>query len=540
MKSFRILAEEVITDINKILGKNFGIEVKPLMWEKDVYPSVGSDPQDIINKQLDDYQIVIGILGDTLGSPTKRADSGTVEEILNGMKKRTDDPNIHIMVYFKIIQKISVNGNSIKEFERVNDFKQYFSKEGLYGTFKTKIDFQRELRNHLEMVLIKKFIKGTDEIELKQDLNLEISNIANDMYKCVESEDFEKIYYLIKNSDEILRKKIYNILLMVEESKTSYDLELVSQNFNLYFARNRSYLRDMILGQNYFQNDNQNIEVKNNYLSYLEEKFMEHGIILKANPKLPREHKISDQNYSESSNTLETNRAISKWYYHMKNHEWKKILELCKNNFTKQLLLSFFEGDGVNPGIHVGSGYVRFYSKTLNIICRPPNLTLLKPNSQNKEIAVKQDEVLFYNELNMKLIQFRDQYSNVIVDPINEIIKLKSKLWEDDYFYAFMPNTQKNFTKLCNLIDVSSNINKNHFSIKKGSSHINISKNEFDEYELHLIYRTREENIGCERKINLQNKKYYDKSSCSAPSTEIIEKFCNLLINEYKKYYFST
>jgi hypothetical protein len=54
----------------------------PIKWETHSTPQMGSSPQTIINRQiLDDADIVIGIFGTRIGTPTEKHVSGTVEEI---------------------------------------------------------------------------------------------------------------------------------------------------------------------------------------------------------------------------------------------------------------------------------------------------------------------------------------------------------------------------------------------------------------------------------------------------------------------------
>ena len=56
-----------------------GLEL--LRWETSTRPGIGSEPQDIINSQIgDEYDVFIGILWGRIGSPTSKADSGTLEE----------------------------------------------------------------------------------------------------------------------------------------------------------------------------------------------------------------------------------------------------------------------------------------------------------------------------------------------------------------------------------------------------------------------------------------------------------------------------
>ena len=58
------------------------IELKPILWEKDVPITSGVKPQTfIINKLLSGSDLLIGLFGSRFGTPGEEYDSGTVEEI---------------------------------------------------------------------------------------------------------------------------------------------------------------------------------------------------------------------------------------------------------------------------------------------------------------------------------------------------------------------------------------------------------------------------------------------------------------------------
>ena len=49
-------------------------------WETHVAPSLGSDPQDVVNRQIGEYDLFVGIMWKRMGTPTALATSGTEEE----------------------------------------------------------------------------------------------------------------------------------------------------------------------------------------------------------------------------------------------------------------------------------------------------------------------------------------------------------------------------------------------------------------------------------------------------------------------------
>ena len=72
--------DKVVAGINTALARRVGVRLELLRWERDTSPSFGKDAQEVINHQIPPYDIFIGILWHTIGSPTARAQSGTIEE----------------------------------------------------------------------------------------------------------------------------------------------------------------------------------------------------------------------------------------------------------------------------------------------------------------------------------------------------------------------------------------------------------------------------------------------------------------------------
>jgi hypothetical protein len=84
-----------------------------------------SDPQAAVNSQLmEDYDLLIALIGDRLGEPTPRAESGTAEEIKNALDRKQDDfGGKHVQVIFRNRFEIDVRTFDPIQMQRVNEFK---------------------------------------------------------------------------------------------------------------------------------------------------------------------------------------------------------------------------------------------------------------------------------------------------------------------------------------------------------------------------------------------------------------------------------
>ena len=143
--------EDVIRDLNLEWWNILGIRLELVKWETHAYPDFGDDVQSVINKQIrDDYDIFIGIMWCIAGTPTQRADSGTIEEFQLAKKRYDAAPDsVRMLFYFKDAP-ISPSQLDPRQMPMVADFRASLGKEGgLYWTFKTVDEFARFVRLHL-------------------------------------------------------------------------------------------------------------------------------------------------------------------------------------------------------------------------------------------------------------------------------------------------------------------------------------------------------------------------------------------------------
>jgi len=120
----------------------------PVKWETHSTPQMGSSPQEIINRQiLDDADIVIGIFGTRIGTPTEKHVSGTVEEI-----KEHVAAGKTAKVYFSDVP-VSPSEVITEQYESVKKFRIECQSMELYSTFRSTDDFRRDFSQHLAIEL---------------------------------------------------------------------------------------------------------------------------------------------------------------------------------------------------------------------------------------------------------------------------------------------------------------------------------------------------------------------------------------------------
>lgn len=149
LKEERQAVEEVLRDWNARNARNRQIMLKPIRWEEDTTPELGPGSfQAVINERLlDPADILIGIIGKRLGSPTGKSIAGTVEEI-----ERFAAAKKPVLLYFSD-REFSLSEIDTQELERVREFRKAMQTRGLFRTFKDIGDFKARLRSHLDTLL---------------------------------------------------------------------------------------------------------------------------------------------------------------------------------------------------------------------------------------------------------------------------------------------------------------------------------------------------------------------------------------------------
>ncbi len=209
----RKVCDKVFNEINGSMGGQHNFRVESVKYEEDARSSFGKSPQKIINDQLsNDYQLFIGIMFTKFGSPTDDYKSGTEEEFYMALDKREKDNDIEIMFYFND-EPISPSEIDNEQAQKVKEFRNLISDNGLYLKYKGVAEFEEKLRKGLMKFFSEKQGKSLNSnhfdvsSELKDRLNDSLSTFSNQPSVWVEPELFKKDI-----DDEKIRIKIADIV----------------------------------------------------------------------------------------------------------------------------------------------------------------------------------------------------------------------------------------------------------------------------------------------------------------------------------------
>jgi hypothetical protein len=149
---------KVVQELNvtlSALAPAQGIVLELIRWETHVHPGLGTDAQDVVNQQVDDYDIFVGIMWRRFGTPTSRSESGTAEEFeLAHSAWRERRRLLQILFYFCQAPAAPPSTNDeVQQLARVVAFRQELSHHGLVWEYDDHAAFADTIRPHLVMVL---------------------------------------------------------------------------------------------------------------------------------------------------------------------------------------------------------------------------------------------------------------------------------------------------------------------------------------------------------------------------------------------------
>lgn len=188
----------VLARWNSINSESKKIVLLPVGWETHAAPETGRSAQEYINEEvLDKCDILIGIFGTKIGSPTKIAKSGTIEEIQRHLSERK-----MAMLYFS--KKGIPNDSDLEQVKMVRDFKIEIKSESLYGEYTDDRDLERILYNHLEIKMSEGKFRSTwdsdiiatikDDDELVEQINGHFPLVArNLLYNIIDENRTDKV-----------------------------------------------------------------------------------------------------------------------------------------------------------------------------------------------------------------------------------------------------------------------------------------------------------------------------------------------------------
>lgn len=152
----RRYVQEVVDELNRTVASARGIVLQVVSWENDAFPGYGMDAQALLNVQIAEmakYSLFVGIMWNRLGTPTPRADSGTVEEFQRAVAAFTQHGQPNIWFYFRQGPAKLDTDEQLEQRKKVLAFKKQVQANGMPWPYKTPTAFRDQFRSQMTLWL---------------------------------------------------------------------------------------------------------------------------------------------------------------------------------------------------------------------------------------------------------------------------------------------------------------------------------------------------------------------------------------------------
>jgi hypothetical protein len=152
-----------------------GVHLETWRCDRDALPGLGSDPQDVINRQIpSNYDIYVGVMRRRYGTPTGRFPSGTIEEFEAARVAWERDGRPHVLFYFCRNVPLSDVPDENRQREQVNCFRRRYP--GLFASFNTAEDLVAQFERHLVRVILSLVLPSASTTPKPEGSNVTLLN----------------------------------------------------------------------------------------------------------------------------------------------------------------------------------------------------------------------------------------------------------------------------------------------------------------------------------------------------------------------------
>jgi len=179
-------------------------------WETHVAPGLGSDPQEVVNRQIGEYDLFVGILWKRMGTPTAVATSGTEEEFNRAFEVWQQNRAFPVLLYFcqQPFPPPRLK-DEVEQLGKVVDFRSKVSAMGLVADYTEHSQFADVIRPHLLLVVGRMLAPNQSPTELagqlaQQRQNVETSGVRQQIAAL--AQEYEHIRATMDAGDARTRK----------------------------------------------------------------------------------------------------------------------------------------------------------------------------------------------------------------------------------------------------------------------------------------------------------------------------------------------
>ncbi|NER99138.1 MAG: hypothetical protein F6J86_35835 [Symploca sp. SIO1B1] len=171
---------EVINEINSTIAPSKGVMLQVVRSEENVFPGYNPEgAQAELNAQIanmEEYALFVGIMWNRVGTPTPRAESGTIEEFERAVKAFNRKGQPQIWFYFRQAAAQLDTTEELEQKRKVLEFKERIKDCTLFREYKNPSNFRDQFRNHIVQWLNKP-VTQTPKSHPDEKRNINESNL---------------------------------------------------------------------------------------------------------------------------------------------------------------------------------------------------------------------------------------------------------------------------------------------------------------------------------------------------------------------------
>jgi ubiquinone/menaquinone biosynthesis C-methylase UbiE len=175
VKGERELLDGVVEEINRTIGETGSFVLQLFKWERNVIPQIDQTPQGVIDNQMLDCDIYLGILRTRFGTPTGNYGSGTEQEFRAALERFNSKGKPWISFYFYSGPVQLRSREEREQYDKVCNFRDELERKGVVGRYKKTRGNQDAFLEQVRTSLIKLIPQLLGEAEKAAQLKNEVT-----------------------------------------------------------------------------------------------------------------------------------------------------------------------------------------------------------------------------------------------------------------------------------------------------------------------------------------------------------------------------
>jgi hypothetical protein len=153
----RNYVKEVIDEINLTIAPSKGVRLEVVRSEENVFPGYNPEGgQAVLNAQIanmKEYALFVGIMWNRVGTPTPRAESGTIEEFKRAVRANKSHEKPEIWFYFRKSKAHLDTPEKLEQAKKVVTFKNEVQRKALTQDYNSPSNFRDRFRREISLWL---------------------------------------------------------------------------------------------------------------------------------------------------------------------------------------------------------------------------------------------------------------------------------------------------------------------------------------------------------------------------------------------------